>query len=527
MKNEFKRWIVLSSLFFLTFLFVCGGSSALNSGGNAPYYVKTGGNDSLDGLSDATAWATIAKVQTTVTSGDTVYFRSQDTWTASSGLSVLTATAGVTYDGATYGSGTRATLSSAGTTKSVVEIDVSNVTFKGFEVNGNNSAGCGGIYVGENAAASFFNVTIDNCIVHDIGTGSDWVRGIYIGSLVYYGPVTVSNVTLKNCTVYNTLRSGIAVYPTWIRTGSKVDTVLIRNCVAYNTGLLKGWGYGVDIKDDVANATVEYCYLHDNDYGFNLETYANELIGTPHNMVIRYNIIKDSRVNGINLANNGNRTYDGVIYGNLILNSGVGGAGVDISIGSANYGTSVFSFYNNTIYSTVSYPTGAVSVAGSSPFITGTPTFNFKNNIIYTTSRPALSECWNDDSNACTGNFLTHTNNLLYRSSGATDNHIILYKYGSSETHYNRPGVLTWEPTAKNTDPTFTGGTLPTGFTGTYGTDMVPNTNYFVITSGDAIDNGTTLGSPYNGCINGAGKATPILRPQGGAYDIGAYEYVK
>ena len=55
---------------------------------------------------------------------------------------------------------------------------------------------------------------------------------------------------------------------------------------------------------------------------------------------------------------------------------------------------------------------------------------------------------------------------------------------------------------------------------------MVPNTNYFSITSGNALNKGATLGSPYNGCINVAGLATPITRPQGAAYDIGAYEYV-
>ena len=75
----------------------------------ATYYVKNGGNDSLDGLSDATAWATIAKVTATVKSGDTVYFRSQDTWTGDI-RQFYTATAGVTYDGSTYGSGTRATV---------------------------------------------------------------------------------------------------------------------------------------------------------------------------------------------------------------------------------------------------------------------------------------------------------------------------------------------------------------------------------------------------------------------------------
>ena len=41
----------------------------------ATYHVKAGGNDSLDGLSDETAWATISKVDRTAIRGDTVYFR--------------------------------------------------------------------------------------------------------------------------------------------------------------------------------------------------------------------------------------------------------------------------------------------------------------------------------------------------------------------------------------------------------------------------------------------------------------------
>lgn len=80
-----------------------------------------------------------------------------------------------------------------------------------------------------------------------------------------------------------------------------------------------------------------------------------------------------------------------------------------------------------------------------------------------------------------------------------------------------------WEPTAQITDPSFVGGTLPSGFTGTFGIDMVPNTHYFAIQSGNALNNGAILGSPYDGCINGAGLATPVIRPKN-AYDIGAYQ---
>ena len=72
MRSIINRAVIFSLL--LIFLFTCPAWAAT-------YYVKNGGNDSLNGLSDSTAWATIAKVTATVRSGDTVYFRSQDTWT--------------------------------------------------------------------------------------------------------------------------------------------------------------------------------------------------------------------------------------------------------------------------------------------------------------------------------------------------------------------------------------------------------------------------------------------------------------
>lgn len=80
-----------------------------------------------------------------------------------------------------------------------------------------------------------------------------------------------------------------------------------------------------------------------------------------------------------------------------------------------------------------------------------------------------------------------------------------------------------YDTNARSTDPSFTGGTLPTGFSGTYGTDMVPNTTYFSITSGDALGNGAVLTSTYNKAINYAGTSSTYNR--GTAWDIGAYEY--
>jgi hypothetical protein len=59
-------------------LFVASGSWAEA----ATYFVKNGGSDAADGLSDANAWANISKVNSTAFSaGDTINFRRGSTWT--------------------------------------------------------------------------------------------------------------------------------------------------------------------------------------------------------------------------------------------------------------------------------------------------------------------------------------------------------------------------------------------------------------------------------------------------------------
>ena len=67
--------------------------------GATNYYVSSAGSDAANGLTTGTAWATINKVNNTVTAGaHTVYFRRGDTWKEK-----LYPVAGVTYTA--YGSG--------------------------------------------------------------------------------------------------------------------------------------------------------------------------------------------------------------------------------------------------------------------------------------------------------------------------------------------------------------------------------------------------------------------------------------
>ena len=493
MKHPMHRTIIFS--IFLVLL------SAMPVSG-ATYYVKNGGNDGLDGLSDATAWATVAKVQNTAKSGDTVYFRSQDTWQSSGSPTVLTATAGVTYDGASYGTGTRAkflaTAAMSTPYYAVVQIYVSNVTFKGFDIDGGQHTS-GGIYIGTNATTDMSNIAIDNCIVHDTGTPGvhAWSYGIHVCS---YSTHTTKNVTITNTDVYRTSGEGIAVYPAWGNYGNKVDTVLIRNCKLYDNGTgAVGDGCGIAINNDSKNITVEYCYINNNSgHGINLRVSPDSegpgnVLGAPNNVVVRYNVISNNLWYGVSMTNCRGFTQTGSFYNNIFYNNGplnATGNGVDFFIaGGYNWANSVFNVYNNTFYNTINQNTNLRAAACFCSFGTNSvnPTINFKNNIVSFNYWAVRNECTSG---------LIHSNNLVYSTSGASQIHI----YDNGKT-YDRAGVLTWEPSAKNSDPLF----------------AAAGSNFTLQAASPAIDAGVSVGLTKDFLAN------PI--PIGAAPDIGAFEY--
>lgn len=506
---------------------------------SATYYIKTGGNDASAGTSDETAWATTARVMATtgysniVTSGDTVYFRSQDTWSSSGTPLVLNATAGVTYDGSTYGSGTRAKfVGTAGANSGVYEvvrIFVSNVIFKGFEIDGGAKYDTIGINVGHRVSADIANVTIQNCVVHNVGDNNSngWPYGIIISSGDGH---TTSNVTVIDNEVYDTARGGLNLYASWTTANNKVTGVTVRNNYVHGAGRYFN-ASGMDICNDIENSTIEYNVLSDSGSGIAIRVSPSgegpeNVTTAPTNVTIRYNLIRHNKIFGIFYqVDDRGLPFLVHIYGNLFVDNGYNannpadGAELRLDLGSSE---SVFNVYNNTFYTTTNpnrNQSGMILLGLGDLSDTGA-TINFKNNIVYadiSSSDETFRTIW-DRWGVLAG---THSNNLIYRSSGASD----LLVFDKNTSSYNRSTLTNWEATAKNTNPAFSGGTLPTGFSGTYGTNMVPNTDYFQLTTDSpAKDTGATLAS-YTGCINGAGLTTPITRPVGSAYDIGAYEY--
>jgi len=502
----------------------------------ANYYVSNSGNDAAAGTSVA-PWAHCPGMigwtgETTLTNGDVVYFDNAGTWSSNSTTTVffLDTAAGVTYNGSSWGAGTRAkfeatsgyTGGASGADRSLVYLIQNNVTFTGFEVDGNQTRSSGIIIGYKLASGNVSGVTVTNCVVHDIGSFSvsgDWPYGILVSAVAGY---TTGTITITNTTIYNTAHGGIDIYPTWTSSGYPiVDTVLIRNCTIYDTGkCTDGYArHNIEVVNDSRNVTVEFCNLYNSPtQGFYYRVspnYEGNVANPPSGGIFRYNIVHNC---GEGITTNNQRGLSGMtldVYGNIFYSNTSTDMG-NVTIGDGqndSYPSGVFNFYNNTFLNTASSTSyGDISIC---PYNTVdvAPTVNFKNNIVSVGNiRPIFDRV---------SGIATKTNNLLYRSSGT-----VLARVGAS-TDYTSADIATWagDSSTQTASPAFTGNTLPTGFTGTYQTNLVPNTDYFQLTvDSPAKDTGATLAS-YTGAINGAGLTTPIVRPLGAAFDIGAYEY--
>lgn len=533
------RYIITSIILFVLI--------AVPSWAATSYYVCPAANipaasDSNAGTDPAAPWETAQKtdaVNEAVTSGDTVYFCNQGTWESydESGYAhVLSLTAGVKYDGTTWGTGTsgvsKAKFLCTGSHAQTGDPDyyamvafyryggyvASGATLYGFDIDLNNY-GQVGIDAGIYLSAALSNITIKDVIVHNNASGGavEWPYGIIVSA---YSNGSVDGVTIENVSSHDNYNGGINVYVNWTVTPmGHIQNITIRNTDIYNIT-----GSGIDIRNYVDNVTVEFSTIHSSTNGMNIGcspvSEAGELANAPNGIIIRYNLIYSNNNSGMEIFNGQDLTETADIYSNIFYENGATGTygAFDIKFkdiaNSTGWGTSVFKLYNNVFYKTLTPDTTMhhIGVGNDGNNITGSLAISLVNNIFYAGSSftPIYDRY---------GNITTHANNLYYRSSGTG------LVQSPAATTYTSEDIATWDSSPQTTNPSFTGGTLPTHFDGTYQTDLLPDTTYFSLAAGSpALNAGDTLGSPYNGCINGAGLATPATRPVG-AYDIGAYEY--
>lgn len=471
----------MTKYFILLVLFPIVHASMANA---ATYYVDlTSGKDSNSGLSTSSPWKNCPGMASyagsgVLKAGDTVYFDRDDTWIVTGSPQGIFLVGGVRYIGDEWeadgeSTGYRAIIRAGNDFNDNGVIRFRDHTtiqtlFKGFEVDVNGMSANGidinhGFWSLMNGAIK----RVENVEVHHVFTEQSKGEYKYGIAMSNWGGDNgiLENVEIINCSVHDIGRDAIVLYPS-DDPNSRIGNITVRGCEIYNTGQDPNYdeGHGIVIKGWVYNSTIENNYIHNvNSSAIFISGPEND--GTQRgvdNVIIRNNILTTQDNNGIiRLYKKGAKNIK--IYGNLIHDNNITGG---FNLGG-NSGTLDLLVYNNTFYNTF------VDLGSHSSNVS---TFEFKNNIIQYSS--------NQLRNATA--IKSQSNNLLVSSN---------------------PGFK--DPNSK-----------PTGFVGTYGVDLRPNTEGLSLNVGSsAIDGGTTLANSYNQSINS------MLRPQGSAWDIGAYEF--
>ncbi len=259
-----------------------------------------------------------------------------------------------------------------------------------------------------------------------------------------------------------------------------------------------GFGSGITSITGITNALIEYNYIHD---------FFGVMIWTANwsTSIIRYNYFADQTFGANychgNVFNESENSHDMDIYGNYIYNCSGGiisvqsdgncatdpikysynwkfynniiekGTNISCLCDSSNAnGCNNFKIYNNTFYDVIDADYFGMYIQRTS-----TGGNEAKNNIFHTCN--TASPYWTN---------VSHGNNGFYGCSSSGD---------------GGPVVL---------------GDATDTFTDVSGD---PPHDFSLAATSNAIDAGTSLGSPYNVDILEVG------RPQGNAWDIGAYEY--
>jgi hypothetical protein len=441
--------------------------------------------------------------------GDVVYFANDGTWEAADGNAVLQIAGGVTYDGSTWGSGTRAVLTATNALgRSVINFmhddPAAPTIVRGFEVNAGSTVTTG---IGINWPHAEQSLTgaikrIENCLVHDVNSLSaqgEYEYGIVVSS-GYGGGRTVSNVEVINCTTYNISRGGINIYSANDDPLSRITAVLVRGNEVYATGQDPDYaGSALPMKNHVLDAVLEYNHVHDTTRGagISLSSHTEDFRG-PQNAVIRHNIVQNCAQMGLLFNVKGSVSAD--IYGNLIRENVYQGirfmdVGGDVSL--RIYNNTLIHNYEPTWSHEILIHTGTANVV----------LLEVKNNLLL--ARPETLPIQDEE-----GSITDHAHNLYYRTSGGA-------LARAEGVNYTEADLQTWEPTALSAEPLLVDiSNPPTGFIGTLGADLRPNTDGLNLTeTSPARNSGVALAADYDTSINS------IPRPSGTNWDIGAYEY--
>jgi len=284
----------------------------------ADYWVKNGGNDALDGLSQATAWATLTHAADEVAPGDTVHVLD------GSYRGFYLTTSGVP--------GQPITFRAAG---SNVRITSNNpVTPDGINLEGASHVVVDGFVVDERTRAGIRAVLADHVTVRNCTLGHNGMWGILTGYVDDF-------VAEGNVAHHSQVEHGIYV-------SNSADRPIVRNNVVYanrgnglhfNGDATLGGGDGL-IEDALVEGNVIYDNGAGGGSGINMD---GGVRGT-----IRNNLLYGNHASGISLyrIDGGSGAKDNLVVNNTIVQASDGRWAINIRDGSTGN-----TLRNNVLYS--------------------------------------------------------------------------------------------------------------------------------------------------------------------------------
>jgi len=282
----------------------------------ADYFVKNGGNDGLDGLSLANAWATLGHAAGLVNPGDTVHVQNGD---YQGFYLTRSGTAGNPITFLAEGAAVRITADN-GTTPDGINLEgPSHVVIDGFVVDHRTRAGIRAVLgafvtirnctMGFNGRWGFLSGFVDDLVIENNAAHDSQIEhGIYVGN-------SGDRPVIRGNRVWANHANGIHMNGDESQGGDGVISgALVERNVIYGNGVAGGSGINMDGVSD---------------------------------SVVRNNLLYDNHASGISLyrIDGGSGSHDNLVVNNTIVNAADGRWAVNI-----NNGSSGNRIVNNVLY---------------------------------------------------------------------------------------------------------------------------------------------------------------------------------
>ena len=423
------------------------------------YYVSNEGNDSKDGLSEATAWQTLEYAEEHATTpGDIIALKRGDIWSSTLALGIHhggNSTNPIIWDGSLWGTGNNAiitTPSSRGGGNNVALVNIYDcryLIFKNIIVDGNNQI-CFGIVIGGHSDYTFSpngvqnnenHITVQNCTVKNIGDGTTYLNGLAVET--WHNDMW--DIIIKGNTINGIGSHGISFYPGKTQDGG-TPAEIKNSYIGYNkisnfreyTGNV---GYGIHINNKCTNFIVEHNTIGDGN-GAQLALDQNEILDGwfPTNITIRFNNLTGNIAAAWPMVFQVGQAVTADVYDNVIRKTDSADSGGGIWIFNDQGRTSEgqeLNFYHNTIYTA-----GGQGVLINSDKV---GVVRFKNNIIYNNGYGNGQSCLAINTQGST----VHENNNYYMSVDSA-----LY-VNEGANYLFKDDIAGWESSAVVADPLF------------------------------------------------------------------------